>query len=127
MASRSGSVAIISVDRTQCIVLLNDPSNTSPIPTIAILWNSNQGISSSELILRSMWLSLATKSLEEKLQVNIEVDDNSGLAVSVALTFIQVAESSISLPTTEQQRADLVQQLLNQRKQSSVESPSTVP
>jgi hypothetical protein len=123
------TIGSIIVFRTQCLIFFETPGPPfPPFPPGAVLWDDNlQPPSSSELILRSMWLSLATKAMEEKWDVEVLTDSGTGLVAWIGVTDTNTTESSISLPTNEQQRADLVQQLLNQRKQSLAESPNTAP
>jgi hypothetical protein len=116
------TIGLISVSRTNCTILFNEGG----FPNGAILWDNNQQpLSSSELILRSMWLSLASKAMEEKWQVEVSTD-GTGLATGISVLKNTTTGSSILPPTTDTQMADLVQQLLDRQQQSLVGAvPST--
>jgi hypothetical protein len=109
MDTRSGIIDIISLSRTECIILFRGKSINA-----ATLWNSHQNLSSSELNLRRMWLSLATKAMAEKWEVQVSVD-SAGLA-----TGILVVDNSTmrirSLNTNNRRKVKLVQKPLNQQK-----------
>jgi hypothetical protein len=115
----SFTIGFIRVSRTQCLILFNEGFAG------AVLWDSNQQpLSSSELIVRSMWLSLATKAMAENWRVSVSTD-GAGLLTSITVVDTNTTGSSILPSMTDEQREELIQQLLNRQKQSLVASLGT--
>lgn len=108
MATASGSVALVSVDRNSAIVFLHDPTNTGPLPTGAMLWNDPQPVPPVELVMRTMWLSLVNKSLQEHFAITIFVDDVSGVATSVMLSDDVMDVAGSAVPNGATEHADLL-------------------
>ena len=105
-------VAYVGVTRNSCFVLFREGTD---FPAGALLWNETEPATDpAELVLRSMWVSLSTKALEQQWGYDVSTDEFGNVTGIDVVD--EVNGAKISVPRDDAQRAELVSEL--QRRQT---------
>lgn len=111
-------VAYVDVTRNSALVLFEEAPPDFPLNG-AFLWHdAGPAPFSPELVVRSMWLSLVTKALEQRWPLEVQVDE-TGLLTGITVLSPESGDR-ITIPRDAGARAELFEEL----RRRAVEAPA---